>query len=894
MVSSNKILTVSYGTFSCTLEGFDESFETMKAIAEYFRDLAADDRYFGAEPPTPDAEMLARIAEREIARRVEARTEEGGIVLRPTLAAGGQPPQQAPGASQPESGTAERAAPPPESAPDRQTAAHATAPPPKADVAGRTAPQPDAAEDTVAQSDLAEDTAAQSSMTEDIAAKPAAAKDTAPQPGAAEDAAQHTHPAEDASAPQPTVAQETTAQPLTDATPDSAAQPATDTSEDSAAPSPAASDATPTAEEAAPAPEDTSAAAEGVADLAEETPEAGFDSTMAAMAPEAEGAPIAEDAPLDDDAALDQDLPAAFDEPTADDTTSETTAAGPAPRLPEVAAPARPAPSADAPSEAPLSSSLAARLQRIRAVVSRSAAPEAAPDAPPKEAEAITDAAQAPGQDSAAMRAPAAEKPTADETTPQASAPETAAQAANESPARSILAEAADTAPGAPSPESLAPEAPIADASEHADAPETAPREEIATDEAPRDPDTAAGPTASDQAHAGDAEPPLSDSHGEGSDTAPLSETEKAAPPTDAAAVPRSTLPPEEEAELAAELRAIEAELEATRATLNTDATQATDAPDTDAAQAPDTPASDATQPTDGPDSEAASAPPETEEPAPTSEADDAQPPETPADQRMADAPGADDAEIRAAARRTVKQGSDARAALEEAPEDAGTDDVARLMDEADTEMDRPESNRRRSALAHLRAAVAATRADGKLARKGPADAEVQAYREDLADVVRPRRPDTGGTRTPRPEEPRPAPLKLVAEQRVDVPDAAQETPAPVRPRRVARTQSEAPRGTGTEAGGFEAFAEAQGARELPELLEAAAAYLSFVEGQAHFSRPDLMKTVRESGAAEFSREDGLRHFGRLIRTGKIEKLRGGRFTVSGDIAYRPDDRAAG
>ncbi|MEX3315969.1 hypothetical protein [Sulfitobacter sp. PS-8MA] len=717
MMNSNKILTVSYGTFSCTLEGFDDSFGTMKAIAEYFRDLASDDRYFGAEPPQPDAEMLARIAQREVSRRVQAREQEGKIVLsaledQSAAASGVAAPQVA------------QAAPAPQTTAAPQAAATSQAAP---------APQPVAPQPVAAEAEPA-DTAALDAEIADTAAVAAAQPVEAP--------------------------------------------------------------ASPKAE--APVADAPAAEAHAV-----ETPE---DEAVAAEATEAEAFFASSPQPQTD---YEDEAPTA----TAEDVTTA------------------PAPPAD---------SIAAKLQRIRAVVAQQDEAEgyddedAANAAAPEMTASPSETAQNDTAITAARRE-IEEALEADEAA-DASAEQDAAAAEDDDLAEALNRfEQGDAAAADAAPE------PARDESE-----KPAPRGRvIRVRRAKLDAAVSRG----------DLEEV----------TEPKAETaQNDSEATAKAKASGSSLSPEEEDDLARELAALEAELAGATA-----AEQEAEAPtpeieDTLAVEAEvdEAPLSEEALET------VAAEEPETEEP-------HREALETPA---AAETPA--ESEAAQAARRSLPT-----------IDDETSPDMSRLMAETDSKMGEPESATRRDAFAHLRAAVAAKKADEAMGGRATTATADDAYREDLAEVVRPRRPVSRPARTERPSgDARPAPLKLVAEQRIDV--EQMRPTGPVRPRRVAAVVE--PSKANPDAESFADFAADMGATKLPELLEAAASYMSFVEGRDQFSRPQLMGKVRSVGLNEFSREDGLRSFGQLLRAGKIEKIKGGRFTVSEDIGYRPDHRAVG
>ena len=799
MMSNNKILTVSYGTFSCTLEGFDDSFGTMKAIAEYFRDLAADDRYFGAEPPQPDAEMLARIAQKEISRRVEAHERDGKIVLSAL--------------------EDQRTAPEPET-----PASAAAAPVAAAAVAAAAAPAPEA---PTAEAPTAEEAApvVQAPVEDTVGAE--TVEEAAPEELAADS------PAEDADDAALT---ETVSAAAADAEETPAGM--EDAVDDAVAAAVADTDAFETPE--APAMELTDDAAEDGVDIVPGQPDAEVEAFFA----------DSPSAGLEDDSA-DEDAEASTPLTLVSSTQEPV----------------------DAPAPAGVDS-IAAKLERIRAVVAQQGdsdedddyledehADGAASDAPmPMMADEDDDAADAPANVVADARADIEDALMADDMNEAGAQPEDAADDADDT--LTAVLSSLDT----PAEENGDAADAVADTST-ADA-ETDTDAAVANlfGDASADAETEAQPEAADEAprarvikvkradlEAAIRQGDLEEYDTDASDDSDAPSGEKPMPRLDDVAparTPTSSLSPEDEADLVRELAALESDMQ--------------DGADSALPEAEDMAAEEVDTVFDA------------AEPAEVQEMDGTAEEVTQAE----DATDTPDAE--APASRSVLPSID----------DGDGADMNRLLAEADSQMDEPESATRRDAFAHLRAAVAARKADGTMDAEEDAKKDANAYRSDLADVVRPRRPEAPaeGQRTARPGEGRPAPLKLVAEQRVDLEQPKSD--GPVRPRRVSAVADTAPV---VEGESFAQYAEDLGATKLPELLEAAASYMSFVEGREEFSRPQLMTKVRQAGpSGEFSREDGLRSFGQLLRSGKIEKIKGGRFTVSDDIGYRPDERAAG
>ncbi len=762
MVNTSKILTVSYGTFSCTLEGFDDSFDTMKAIAEYFRDLAADDRYFGATPPTPDADMLARIAEKEIERRVEARQEQGSIVLRASeMEAAAAPALSQPAAPQP--AAAEQALLTEETVETAET-------------------QQITAEDA---DDLAQrlDEAAEAEA--EIAAEAEAEAAVEEEEAAALIVPRRPHFAKPIQA---TVAANVIPVPHPDA--------------DSVAAKLARIRSVVSREEVA---EDV----QNPIYTEDEHAEAFMDDSAAHEAMESR---------LDDDltdgairtAALSYEDEWDEEETAASDAAPEAEAEGLYEEVEEPAA-------AEAEAEAAEVAANEDEIETEEETVSF--------DADEFDPEAFSMELNAEVETEVETEIEAEDEDELDAILDRLihrGAAKTAT--VDEEEYEEETAEALDLSA-------------YEDTAEDEDAPqvEFETESETATESQPEQPGIRARVMKMKRA---DFEAAIEKGLLEEDEDAYEAVAEE-----DESPASTGDLSPEAEAELQRELAEVEAEL----GDLDDDAAYAED----------------------------------------TFDDEDEDDMELDGEDEMTSIFAEDDeAEEEEAQRQSLRT---------RLPVAGGEGDMSRLMAKASSEMDEPEGSNRRASIAHLRAAVAATKAEKDAGTLHRNEDQVKAYQDDLASVVRPRRLTVGeGRTTRRPEvDTRPAPLKLVAEQRVDeAPDAA---PAqPVRPRRVSMAAEMAETAAPADQHSFVEFAEEMGASSLPELLEAAASYLSFVEGQEQFSRPQLMTKARQIQGEEFSREDGLRSFGMLLRQGKIEKLKGNRFTVSDSIGYRPDARQAG
>jgi len=242
---------------------------------------------------------------------------------------------------------------------------------------------------------------------------------------------------------------------------------------------------------------------------------------------------------------------------------------------------------------------------------------------------------------------------------------------------------------------------------------------------------------------------------------------------------------------------------------------------------------------------------------------------------------------------------------LESSP-DSEERELDRLLQETSSKMDHPEQRRRMSALDQLKAAVAATEAERMISGKTGTDngaTDLDEYREELRRTQPETIQSAGGVANgsgTAPETSQP-PLILVSEQRIDTLDNGAEDHTHDPQHEVAETNGNLalksdmrvepdddgeiqgiPADAFSEATSFADFAERIGAFDLPDLLEAAAAYTAIIEKKERFSRAQVMAKVAKLNHGDaYSKEAGLRAFGKLLREGKILRVQDGQFGIS-------------
>ncbi len=885
MTGASKILTVSYGTFSCTLEGFDDPFNTMKAIAEYFRDLAAEDRYFGAEPPQPDAAMLHKIAEREIQRRVEAKIEANGVTLR-----AGPDVDQARISAEPEVEAPRPVVHMPAAPARKSEAAHQGIAPSLADadtvtssVAEKLSLMRRAAvisqdQGSVSAATLVVDaldttTGFDHSFTDDDYAE-----DLIPQlsPTSADDIFAGMDFAE--------VAEEggVEASGLDQAEPESAPLDLADEGVDAAVsdtpvdtPAPVLAD-----EVADSADTDTPAETATSTDRDTELADTLAALTAADILPETEVEPEEEAYSIADLATLDGAETGSYEGEAAPEDAVEA----PADTTADLSAPD------DSFDVAFDEEDTAALLSKIGA--DDAASPAAAFDDPPAAAADDTALLAALGQLIDPEEDDFEDEPSVEviADTMEADNSLTYIAAISEVEVETVIVATPNALPsadlqaqGAPLVEGAAPEEASPAPEEFAETEEqdgAAQSEPMAAEPAAEVPE--AEELAAEEM---EAETPLVAAPGPAPGpvrpTRPVRILRAEQPDERPAPLPEATAPaataPVAEPITISKLQRARARVIKIRRTEPTvgDGGLTVAAPVLPARIIPRRVLTD--------EAEAALA----------AELADLESAEERAETGTVESAGV--------ATATPAPRHEGRATIAPTEDEA----VARLMDEAGTQMDGPDTKRRQSAIAHLKAAVAATLAERKATGNtlaGDGKGRFDAYRSDLAAVVRP----NAGTGASLTADLRPAPLVLVSEQRIDRPAPM----AAVQPRRVSASGAATAIATQTfddedfdhedenedaanifgASDGFVDFAERLGANDLPGLLEAAAAYIACVEGRDSFTRPQLMRHIA-AAQDDIGREDGLRSFGILLRDGVIEKTRRGQFALSENSAFLAEAR---